>query len=922
VIAGDPASGQTLVTGDPVNTAARLEQSAPPGTVLIGEPTYRLVAHAVDADPVQPVAAKGKADAVPAYRLVSVVPGMPVRARRLDSPLVGRERELGALLEAFDRSIAESRCVLATVLGMPGVGKSRLVHEFVASTADRASALRGRCLPYGQGITFWPVVNVVHEAARISESDPPEEARSRIEALLPENEDRAVVLDRVAAAVGLGEATWSIQETFWAIRKLLESVASDRPLIVVFDDIHWAEPAFLDLIEYLEGWSRTSAILLLCVARPELLETRAGWTSAATAPAIIMLDPLTGEESDRLIQNLLGPSAMSDGFRRRIAEAAEGNPLFVEEMLGMLIDEKRLRREEAQWVVTDEGSSVPTPGSIQSLLAARIEQLPEAEREILQKASVIGKVFWWGAVADLSRAGERSRIGSQLQDLVRKGMIRPDQSAFAGHDAFRFRHILIRDAAYDSVPRAVRADLHGRLAGWIERTVGERLEEYEEIVGYHLEQACRQRLPSTTSSDRELPVRASRMLASAGRRALDRGDVNAALHLLPRAWELNAVDDAEPLEVRLLMAEAMRRQDDFRRADEVLSDVERRARATGQRGLEWRAKLDRLEVRSNTTNVTFEHVKPSVDRAIEIFDELGDHQGLARCWDFLGFWYFNTGRCAEALKAHTEAAFHAGAAGDIPMVMNQTSVKVARAMDGPTPVEEVLALCDETLELVRGYPANEAWVHQHRGRLESMRGNVEAARAAISDARSIAQELGATHMLTVMSGTAALIEWYAGDIAAEERESRSGYEAFERSGAHSFRATWAAWLALALIRLERDEEEALELTQESESLAGEDDITAQVPWRYARARILAHRGEMADAEKFAREAVTIADGTDWLNMQGDAQLALGDVLRLAGRSEEAAGAALQAAERFERKGDVVAAGWARDMLRELSAPDA
>jgi class 3 adenylate cyclase len=299
VIAGDPSAGQTLVTGDAVNTAARLEQAAPAGEVLIGDPTYRLVAHAVDAEPVQPVAAKGKADAVPAYRLVSVVPGMPVRARRLDSPLVGRERELGALLEAFDRSIAESRCLLVTVLGMPGVGKSRLVHEFVASTADRASVLRGRCLPYGEGITFWPVVKVVHEAARISESDSPEEARLGIEALLPESDDRAIVRDCIAAAVGLGESTWAIQETFWAIRRLFESLASDRPLIVVFDDIQWAEPAFLDLVEYLEGWSRTSAILLLCVARPELLETRADWTSAATKLATITLDPLTGEESDR-----------------------------------------------------------------------------------------------------------------------------------------------------------------------------------------------------------------------------------------------------------------------------------------------------------------------------------------------------------------------------------------------------------------------------------------------------------------------------------------------------------------------------------------------------------------------------------------------------------------------------------------------
>jgi tetratricopeptide (TPR) repeat protein len=920
VIAGDPSSGQTFVTGDPVNTAARLEQSAPPGTVLIGASTYRLVTDAVEVEQVHPVTAKGKGEVVAAYRLLSVLPGVPVRARRLDSPMVGRDRELGVLTDASERSIAESRCVLATVIGMPGVGKSRLVHEFVASASDRATVLRGRCLPYGEGITFWPIANVVHEAARITEDDSPEEARSRIEALLPEGDDRVILRDRVAAVIGIGEATWSIQETFWAVRKFLESVASDRPLIVVFDDIQWAEPAFLDLVEYLEGWSRTAPILVLSIARPELLEKRVGWTSAATEPTTVALEQLSGEESDRLIQNLLGPSAVSDMFRRRIAEASEGNPLFVEEMLGMLIDEDRLRREEGRWVASDEGASVPTPPTIQSLLAARIEQLPEAERELLQRASVIGQVFWWGAVVDLS-PGDRTRIGSQLQDLMRKGMIRPAQSASADQDAFRFRHLLIRDAAYDSVPRVVRADLHERMATWIEATFGERVEEYEEIVGYHLEQACRQRLTSTTASDRELAVRASRRLASAGRRALDRRDVNAALQLLPRACELNAVNDAGSLQVQLLWAEAMRRHADFGRADEILSDVERRAKEIGERALQWRSKVERLEVRSHTTNLTFEDVKPSIDRAIEVFEELGDDLGLAKCWDFVGFWYFNTGRCAEALKAHTKAAFHAEAAGDISLVMDENSQRSGRAAWGPMPVQEALVLCQETLERVKGHPLNEAWAHEHRGRLEAMRGNFEIARAAISNAESVAHELGATHMLAVLSLTAGDIEWYAGDIAAEERQRRSGYEAFVRSGADSFRATWAATLALSLVKLERDEEEALELTREGESLAAKDDITAQIPWREARALIFARRGKTDDAEKLAREAVDIAERTDFLNFQGDAQMALAKILQLAGRSEEAADAARAAAERYERKGNLVATGWARVLEADL-APSA
>jgi class 3 adenylate cyclase/tetratricopeptide (TPR) repeat protein len=917
VIAGDPSSGQTLVTGDPVNTAARLEQSAPPGSVLIGESTYRLVTGEVDVERIEPVAAKGKTAAVVAYRLLSVIPGLPVRTPRLDSPLVGRERELGLLQEAFDRSIAESRCALVTVIGMPGVGKSRLVHEFVASTADRALIMRGRCLPYGEGITFWPIVNVVHEAARITEHDSPEEARSRIEALLPEGADRTILRDRVAAAVGLGEATWSIQETFWAIRKLFESVASDRPLIVVFDDIHWAEPAFLDLVEYLEGWSRDSAILVLCVARPELLERRAGWASAATAPVTVALDPLTHEESDHLILNLLEPSAVSDGFRRRITETAEGNPLFVEELLGMLIDEERLQREEGRWVVADEDTTVPTPPSIQSLLAARIERLPEAEREIMQRASVVGKVFWWGAVEDLSPDRDRPRIGSRLQDLVRKGMVRPDTSVIAGHDAFRFRHILIRDAAYESLPRAVRAELHERLAGWIERTVGERIDEFEEILGYHLEQASHQKLASTTGSDRELVARAAKYLASAGRRAFDRGDLSAALNLLPRAWALNPALDTESVEARLLYADALRLGSDFERADDVLDGLEQQASAGGDLRVEWRAKTQRLELRSSTTPLTYDDVRPDVDRAIEIFKQTGDNQGLASAWDFIGWMHFNAGRSAEALKADAKAAHYARAAGDTAKEMWNVTAEAAHAAFGPTPVEEALALCHRALERVNGRPAHETNVHEHRARLEAMRGNFEGARAAIVQARGVLSELGISHALASMTDNAADIEWYAGDVEAAEREWRTGYDAFVRSRADSYRATWAAWLALALVRLHRDEE-ALELTIESNKLAGEDDITAQVPWREARAMILARRGESHEAERLALEAVALAQGTDWLNLQGDAQMALADVLRLAGRADDATEAARQAFERYERKGNIVAADWARDMLRKLS----
>jgi tetratricopeptide (TPR) repeat protein len=866
----------------------------------------------VEVDKVDQVAAKGKVDAVVAYRLSSMVPGASVRARRLDSPMVGRKAELGLLHKALERAVTEDRCVLATVIGMPGVGKSRLVHEFVAAIAERSTVLRGRCLPYGEGITFWPVANVVHEAAGILEGDSPEEARARIGALLPEGEDRTVVKDRVAAAVGLGDATWSIQETFWGIRKLLESVASDRPVVVVFDDIHWAEPAFLDLVEYLEGWSRSSPTLILCIARPELSETRPGWASAATEPVTLALDPLTHEESDRLIQNLLGPSAVSDAFRHRIVETAVGNPLFVEEMLGMLIDEDLLQREDDRWVSTDEDASVPTPPSIQSLLNARIEQLPTAERAILQTASVIGTSFWWGAVVDLSPAGDRSEIASRLQNLVRKGMIRPDPSALAGQDAFRFHHILIRDAAYNSVPKAVRAALHARLAGWIEATVGERLDEYEEIVGYHLEQACRLKLASTPN-DRELSVRASRMLASAGRRALDRGDITAALNLLSRASQLSPAHEPEDLQTQLFMAHALQLSGDFRQADDVLSEVARRAEAIGDQAIEWRAELQRAEVLARTTDVPIEELQSTIDQAIEVFAELGDEWGLSRAWSFIGWLLFNGGRAGESRTARLRAASYDRSIDDASHGMWNLVGLVNCAVYGPMPVEEALALCQETLEHVKRHQSHEAALREKRALLEAMRGEFEAARAGIQYSRAVWQDLGGARGLAGLTDVAADVEWYAGNPNGAEREWRSGYEAWREMEAGGHLATWAAWLALPLVHLGRDDE-ALELTLESEELAAVDDITAQIPWREARGVILARRGEMEEAERFAREAVAMAERTDFLNLQGDARMALADILRLAGRADEAADAAQRALEHYEQKGNVVAAGWARDQL--------
>ena len=368
------------------------------------------------------------------------------------------------------------------------MGKSRLTIEVLSRLAGRATVLEGRCLPYGEGITFWALGEMVRRAAGIDEADPPADALAKIAGLMNGNDDAALVRDRVGAAIGLSDATGAIQETFWATRRLLEALAADRPVVAVFDDIHWAEPTLLDLLEYVAGFSRDHPVLVLCMARPELRETRPEWDRAGTVITLSPLDPATSED---LIQNLIG----SPGSRPRSAIASsrrrEGNPLFVEEMLRTLIDDGVLRRGDGAWVATADPSGLSAPGTIQALITARLDRLQDEERAVIQRAAVVGQVFFWGAVTELSPEDARSAVGKNLQTLQRKELIRPDASSFAGQDAFRFSHLLVRDAAYESTPKRTRADLHERFASWLERVAGDRVAEYEEIVGYHLEQAHR-----------------------------------------------------------------------------------------------------------------------------------------------------------------------------------------------------------------------------------------------------------------------------------------------------------------------------------------------------------------------------------------------------------------------------------------------
>ncbi len=892
VVAGE---GETLATGDAVNVAARLEQAAAPGEIMLGEQTLRLVRDAVEAEAVEPLALKGKSDLVAAYRLVRVRAGAPAFARRLDAPMVGRELELAQLRQAYERAVRERAAILFTVLGTAGIGKSRLAQELLDGVRGDTTVLRGRCLPYGEGITFWPLLEMLQEAAH-------HELRARLVEMLAGEQDAELIAGRLAAAVGAADWAGSTEETFWAVRKLFERLARERPLVVVLDDLHWAEPTFLDLVDHVADWSRDAPILLLCLARPELLELRPDWAGGKLNATSFLLEPLSGEESQELIDRLRGESDLAAETRARIAAAAEGNPLFVEQMLAMLSED-------------GEGAGeMQVPPTIQALLAARLDRLGREERAVIERASVEGKVFHRGAVVELAPEELRPAVGSHLLALVRKELIRPDRATFERDDAFRFRNLLIRDAAYEAMPKETRAELHERFAGWLERAAGDRAGEFEEIVGYHLEQAYRYRaeLGPVDAVFQELARRAAEKLIASGRNALARSDLPAAVGLLMRGVELLPAEDAGRLGVLPELAEALVESGEFAPANALLAE----ALASRDERIAARARLVQVSAATQTGG-SAEEALAEAERAAEVLEHLGDTGGLARAQAVIGRMRFFLGRCSQAESAYELAEKLAREAGDRRLEYDALEWHIGAKRYGTAPVAETIAFCDEVLARQAGNAQLDSFALAVRGQLEAMEGHFEEARAFVARGRVLVEDFGLTLRKGANVLEAADVELLAGDLAAAERVLREGYEILEALGETGFRSTVGGQLAEVLWLQGRDTE-AERLLREVREIAAADDVEPQMRWRAVLARILARRGEHGDAERLAREAVALVEATEYLDSHAGTLMALADVLRLAGRLDEGVAAVEQALALYERKGNVVVAVRSRALLEELA----
>ena len=900
---------ERLATGDTVNIAARLEQAAEAGQTLIGRPTLQLVRDAVEVEPLGDRELRGRAVPVEAFRLSRVVWAATGRTRRLDSPMVGRERELARLQQAFDQVEADCACHLFTVLGPAGVGKSRLAEEFLAGIGQSATVARGRCLPYGDGISFWPVLEVVKDAAGLGDDDSPERVRARLAELMVDD-DRAV---KVVADLLGGSDIASGEEVPWAVRKLLEALAGRRPLVVVFEDVQWGEPAFLDLVEHVSDWSRDAPILLLCVARPELIDLRSGWGGGKLNATTVLLEPLGDELCDRLIRNLLGAAELPAPARDRITEAAEGNPLFVEEMLAMLIDDGRLQRENGAWRATGDLSEVSVPPTMQAVAAARLDRLGGGERVVIDLASVEGKLFHKGAVLELSDPPVRTDVHTHLLGLIRKELIRPDRPSFADEDGFRFRHLLIRDAAYASLSKQVRAGLHEQFAGWLARRAQERV-EYDEILGYHLEQAYRYRaeLGPVDDAARHLARRAADRLVAGGRRAHSRGDVHATVSLLGRGADLLQQAVAPHDDVLVTLASALGEIGDFGRAEALLAEAEQ----SGDEAVSWRARLARVYLGVMTHATLIRDVLSVAERAASALERVGDDRALAEAWNLIGRARMWLGQCADAERAHELALAHARRSGDLRAQAEAVSWWLIAIREGPTPVEVGLR---RSAELVGAEPSSTAQL----GRLSlealsaAMQGRFAEARELANQRIAAGEELGSRVSSAAVAMGLSEIELLQGDPSAAEARARPGYETLQGLGETGYLSTYAPLLGEALYRQGRLDE-ADEFARIAEEDAIVDDAVPQVQWRALRAKVLARRGRTEEAERLGRDAVELASKTDFLNLHGEALRDLAEVLDLAGRPSEAAEAIAAAIRLFGKKGNVAAVVQAEQLARDFA----
>jgi DNA-binding SARP family transcriptional activator len=883
VTTGEALVGGSVPLGSAGNVSAQavlLAEAARPGQILIGRPTQQLAAAAIETE-------SAGSDR---FILQSAQAAVRPLAVRLDVPLAGRDDEMRKLEAACAVASREQVTMLVTVIGEAGIGKTRLVYEIERRLSHEMNVLTGRCLPYGEGITFWPLREVIRQASGGHDS------LDKIKALLDSEVDAAEVAARLRLAIGPGnQGRLDSAEIFWAARRLLETLARSRPLVVVFEDLHWAESTFLDLVESLAVQLGRSPIVLVCVARPELLEQRPAWAAGADRARSIELTPLTEGSAEALLDSLTGDQGIPPSTRAHLLETAAGNPLYLEQLAASLGE----HAGSEIWPVL--------PPTIQALLGARLQRLGPGASSVLARAAIIGKDFGIRAVRELLPAEARGPLDRNLQTLVAKGLVQYEPSDRRPGEEYSFRHILIQEAASRTIPKSLRAELHHRYADWLEYVLWKPSTERPEILGYHLEQSVRylRELRPAEAPPSSLVRRAAGHLETAGRAAHDRGDALAAMNLLIRAAAVLPRDDAALARIYTSLGTALTEAGQLEKAVATLDDAQHIAAAHGDEGQRARARvqalLSGLKLAPNKAAAEIAQALPELRND---FARGPDEVGLCQTLQLEAAMHWNHARSAAAEDAWRRAAEYARQANDRRQLTEILGWLASAALWGPTPASEGIWRCEGYLEEIGNHRRGRAVVLLHMAGLYAMQDMVEIAHLTLSRAKSLLDTLGPT-MTAAVTQPAAIVAMLVGDPVTAEMHLRLEYESLSQMGDKGTLATTVALLARAIAAQgESRYDEATKLIAISQEVAADEDISAQIVCQGLQARILADRGRHAEAVELASSAVALVAQTDQLSPRADALLDLAQVLAASGRASEAHAAATQALDLYQRKGNL------------------
>ncbi len=802
--------GDADLVGDVLNTAARLEAECEPGAVLVGEDTWRLTRSHFAYEPLGDLSVKGKRAGVKSFQLVfGRVTGVHDQPDTT-TPFIGRDFELKALRALFDEAVSANEARMASVVGSPGVGKTRLARELGAAVSDEADVFDLHCERAGTA-TFAPIVDLLQHVACIDDGDTPEQITAALEALVSRVHDAARVVDLLGGFVGTAFPR-STEDAFFGIRRLLEILAGRRPLVVLIDDIQWAEPLLLDLLDHLAEWVRAAPILIVALARPELREIRPAMTESGRCVTLaISLEGLDAQATEQLATELLGGSGLPRALIDKLPSSTDGNPLFVRELVRMLVDDGVVTRNGERWELAVDLDAVEVPPTIQSLLATRVERLPIPERRVLELASVVGPEFPRGALAVLMTEADRVGLDATIERLRRKEQIEPTGAYWGNEPIIRFHHVLIRDAVYRRLLKGARADLHLRVGDWMEQTAAGLVGEFDVTIAFHFEQAYLYRRQLGDIDDVMVAAgrKAADLLGVAAERALERDDLAAAAAagLSRRAIECLA-DEAAPLADLLILAcEASLSSGDLANGRALVKRLS--GTAHGDARLDAWATCFEAQLAVLTDPAGLQRAADEADSAAHALGPLGDSAGLAKARIVRAGALARLGRvgaCETELDLALTAARDADDRRRITAVLSAAPVA---ALWGPSPVARAGGRCLDVVRLSRitaDSPAVEATSMRCQAVLEALRGRFDTSRSLLDGARVTGEELGLRHGLLETSLYAGIVELLAGDAVAAEPYLRDAFGGLGQLGIGADAGQAAAYLARSLLQQGRLDE--------------------------------------------------------------------------------------------------------------------